>query len=98
MSGPCWCYSGGSCPPHGDQGRWRTREEPCLPSSRLLVQEYTMSGSAAWRRYLGDLARPATAVAWQTTGTAVPRPPTTFATISRPTCTSSAQGDYSDGT
>jgi hypothetical protein len=44
--------------------------------------------STAWRRYIGGLGRPATAVAWQTTGTAVPRRPTSLATISRPTCTS----------
>src|SRR2546423_9908852 len=36
----------------------------------------------------GDCGRPATAVAWQTTGTAVPRRPTSFAKISRPPCTS----------
>src|SRR5437016_4344679 len=43
--------------------------------------------STAWRRCIGGLAPPATAVAWQTTGTAVPRPPRSFAKISGPACT-----------
>src|SRR5437660_109106 len=39
-------------------------------------------------------ARPATAVAWQTTGTAVPGQPTSLAKISRPTGTNAWPGDF----
>ena len=61
MSGPCWYYRGGSCPTHGDQGWWKTREELCLPSSRLLVQEYTISGKAKYKEVTAVTTLPAKA-------------------------------------